>query len=103
MKKKKSFWLLIVLMVSTLIFAGCNSSTSGDNGDEGGEADEGSTGGTLVFGRGGDSTSLDPAITTEGEAFKVTKIFLKPLLNLVSKIRSFILVLLQSGKQARMV
>ncbi|MEA1854463.1 ABC transporter substrate-binding protein [Cytobacillus sp. OWB-43] len=73
MKKKKSFWLLIVLMVSTLIFAGCNSSTSGDNGDEGGEADEGSTGGTLVFGRGGDSTSLDPAITTEGEAFKVTK------------------------------
>src|SRR5699024_2045322 len=28
---------------------------------------------TLIFGRGSDSTSLDPSRTTEGETFKVTK------------------------------
>ncbi|GAA0341539.1 ABC transporter substrate-binding protein [Bacillus carboniphilus] len=38
-----------------------------------GNNDEGEIMDTLVFGRGGDSTSLDPAATTEGEAFKVTK------------------------------
>src|SRR5699024_8624947 len=42
-----------------------------DTGDE--AVEEGQEGGTLVFGRGADSTSLDPSRTTEGETFKVTK------------------------------
>src|SRR5699024_12839758 len=36
-------------------------------------ANESGGGGTLIFGRGSDSTSLDPSPTTEGETFKVTK------------------------------
>lgn len=36
---------------------------------------------TLVFGRGGDSTSLDPITTTEGETFKVTENMFEKLLN----------------------
>ncbi|MFB8733744.1 hypothetical protein ACEQPO_06615 [Bacillus sp. SL00103] len=35
---------------------------------------------TLVFGRGGDSTSLDPITTTEGETFKVTENMFEKLL-----------------------
>lgn len=31
------------------------------------------TGGTLIFGRGGDSVGLDPANVTDGESFKVTR------------------------------
>src|ERR687885_3693 len=29
-------------------------------------------GGTFVFGRGGDSVKLDPAVVTDGESFRVT-------------------------------
>ena len=35
----------------------------------------------LVFGRGGDSVSLDPAIVTDGESFKVTQNIFETLLN----------------------
>ena len=35
----------------------------------------------LVFGRGGDSTSLDPSRVTEGETFKVTINLYETLLN----------------------
>lgn len=35
----------------------------------------------LVFGRGGDSVSLDPAIVTDGESFKVTENIFETLLN----------------------
>lgn len=35
----------------------------------------------LVFGRGGDSVSLDPAIVTDGESFKVTENIYETLLN----------------------
>src|SRR6056297_368406 len=36
-------------------------------------ADEGTYGGTIVYGRGNDSVSLDPINTTDGESFKVTQ------------------------------
>ena len=36
-------------------------------------------GGTFVFGRGGDSVQLDPAIVTDGESFRVTGQCLEPL------------------------
>lgn len=76
--KKGKLWLFAVMMLLVLstVLAACNggdgdsgekedSSSSGDSADNG-------NGGTLVFGRGGDSTSLDPSRTTEGETFKVT-------------------------------
>jgi peptide/nickel transport system substrate-binding protein len=36
-------------------------------------------GGTFIFGRGGDSIQLDPAIVTDGESFRVTGQCLEPL------------------------
>jgi peptide/nickel transport system substrate-binding protein len=36
-------------------------------------------GGTFIFGRGGDSVQLDPAIVTDGESFRVTGQCLEPL------------------------
>ena len=36
-------------------------------------------GGTFVFGRGGDSVWLDPAVVTGGESFRVTGQLLEPL------------------------
>ncbi len=39
-----------------------------------------STGGTLIYARGGDSTALDPITTTEGETFRVTENIFESLL-----------------------
>ncbi len=36
-------------------------------------------GGTFIFGRGGDSVQLDPAVVTDGESFRVTGQCLEPL------------------------
>src|SRR5690625_1328121 len=87
----KSFAIVLLFIMAAVLVAcsGSDDSTGGDN-DQGSdttepsetdssseeEVDEGTgdgAGGTLVFGRGGDSTSLDPSRTTEGETFKVTK------------------------------
>ncbi|MFS0784691.1 ABC transporter substrate-binding protein [Bacillus sp. 1P06AnD] len=73
--KKRSFALLFtLLLVLSAALAGCGGKddAGGKKGDDDSKSNNGS-GGTLVFARGGDSTSLDPAITTEGEAFRVTK------------------------------
>lgn len=78
-KSKKSLMTMLLLLVA-LVLAACgggnndgnNSSNDADNSNNNVAADE-SDGGVLVFGRGGDSTSLDPSRTTEGETFKVTK------------------------------
>lgn len=91
MNKRKGILFLVFALLLSLALVGCsgNSSTGGtkeegekDTGTEGTkETEEGAGGGTLVFGRGGDSTSLDPAITTEGEAFKVTDNLFETLIN----------------------
>lgn len=80
-------WFSLFLIV-ILVLSACNNNGDGakeeeetpgtdettETSDEGeGTTDEGELMDTLVFGRGGDSTSLDPAVTTEGESFKVTK------------------------------
>ena len=44
-----------------------------------GEAPPAAAGGTFIFGRGGDSVQLDPAIVTDGESFRVTGTCLEPL------------------------
>ena len=73
-KSFKNLSIMFLLFIA-LILAACSGDDNGDkdtdaNGDA---ATSGEEGGTLVFGRGGDSTSLDPSRTTEGETFKVTK------------------------------
>ncbi|MEQ2526883.1 ABC transporter substrate-binding protein [Bacillaceae bacterium CLA-AA-H227] len=77
MKQLKDIWALVLMLLLSLALVGCNSSAGTDDepAEDGDAAEEteATSGGQLVFGRGGDSTSLDPAITTEGEAFKVTK------------------------------
>ncbi|MGG4393435.1 ABC transporter substrate-binding protein [Paenibacillus thiaminolyticus] len=64
---KKMSWLIVTCMLFlTVVLAGCNNGTQ-SNGNES------ASGGTLIYGRGADSTALDPAITTEGETFIVTQ------------------------------
>ena len=84
---RKTIWgkWLSVLFIVMLVLAACSGNdgaeepeeeapdTEQPNNEDDGTADEGEAMDTLVFGRGGDSTALDPAITTEGESFKVTK------------------------------
>jgi peptide/nickel transport system substrate-binding protein len=43
------------------------------------EEEPAATGGTFIFGRGGDSVQLDPATVTDGESFRVTGQVLEPL------------------------
>ncbi|HWO74691.1 MAG TPA: ABC transporter substrate-binding protein [Bacillus sp. (in: firmicutes)] len=87
---RKSSWgkWLGLLLIIMLVLAACSSNNTAeepeeeapgteqpnndDTGDEG-TTDEGEAMDTLVFGRGGDSVALDPAIATDGESFKVTK------------------------------
>ncbi|BFH17110.1 ABC transporter substrate-binding protein [Paenibacillus dendritiformis] len=63
---KKTGWLFVTCMlILSVVLAGCN------NGKQS-SGNESESGGTLIYGRGADSTALDPAITTEGESFIVT-------------------------------
>lgn len=83
---KKKIWsfLLVMLVALSLVLAACNSSDGGTEKENEGTKDNGSASAgdkVLVFGRGGDSTSLDPSTVTEGESFKVTKNIYETLLN----------------------
>ncbi|MBS4188693.1 ABC transporter substrate-binding protein [Bacillus sp. FJAT-49705] len=80
MRKKTFKLLLISLLAISMFLVGCNSKTnekagSNDNNNESSPIKD-----TLVYGRGGDSTSLDPISTTEGETFKVTENIFETLL-----------------------
>ncbi len=67
---KKLLLAMVSVLMLSVVLAACSS---GDKETEGGGSEKkGNTKDTLVFGRGGDSTSLDPITTTEGESFKVT-------------------------------
>ncbi|TQR19303.1 ABC transporter substrate-binding protein [Psychrobacillus vulpis] len=86
---KKKIWSFITLMVFALILvlAACSSDdTSSEQPkkeDEGTTEKETSSTGNkvLIFGRGGDSVSLDPIAVTDGESFKVTQNVFETLLN----------------------
>src|SRR5690606_23139617 len=79
-----SLAFLMLLLLSTLLYA-----CSGGGGSEEGSESSGETGGegessgekVLIFGRGGDSVSLDPITVTDGESFKVTKNIFDTLVN----------------------
>jgi peptide/nickel transport system substrate-binding protein len=79
--KKKSIWSLLMLLTLVFILAACNSSSDGDNDKDKDDDKVSSEPKILVFGRGGDSVSLDPAIVTDGESFKVTQNVFETLLN----------------------
>src|SRR5699024_6623912 len=83
-KNAKSLLILLLLLIGTVLAACSGDDSAGGDGDSETDADvnadDSGSGGTLVFGRGGDSTSLDPSRTTEGETFKVTKNIYETLL-----------------------
>lgn len=64
MNKKYFSLALAFVMALAMILTGCGNGSSGKSGD---------SGKTLVFGRGADTTSLDPAVVTDGESFRVTQ------------------------------
>ncbi|WP_042479012.1 ABC transporter substrate-binding protein [Bacillus ndiopicus] len=80
----------MLLMLSVFLVAcgtdkegGDNSSTPSTDGQDNTDGDktEDAKPQILVFGRGGDSVSLDPAIVTDGESYKVTQNLFETLLN----------------------
>ncbi|MEH7125041.1 ABC transporter substrate-binding protein [Bacillus sp. JJ1773] len=89
MRTKTFKMLLISILAISMFLVGCsgksnepagstNSTNSTDSGDSG--SSESAKKDTLVYGRSGDSTSLDPISTTEGETFKVTENIFETLL-----------------------
>ncbi len=79
MRKKKLLSLMFLMIFAVLTIVACSSDETG--GDKKGESSSSSGDKVLVFGRGGDSVSLDPAIVTDGESFKVTQNLFETLLN----------------------
>lgn len=79
--KKQSWYVLLLLLVLSVVLVACNSNddasddkTDGDkNEDTSGDTSGDAAGGVLVYGRGGDTVALDPAIVTDGESFRVTE------------------------------
>jgi peptide/nickel transport system substrate-binding protein len=69
--KKAFLWFVLVTMVLSIALTGCNSKKESTAGT--GSKEESSKPQVLVFGRGGDAVSLDPAIVTDGESIKVTE------------------------------
>ncbi|MED4957390.1 ABC transporter substrate-binding protein [Paenibacillus macerans] len=81
MKAKRWSSVILLLMLSMAVaLTGCGGSGGGGNKaagtntgtNTGAEAPAGSAQDTLIVGRGGDSSSLDPAIVTDGESLKIT-------------------------------
>ncbi len=72
MKKRRLALLFAIVMIFSTVLMACGNDDAVDkDGKEGGS--NGGSGGTLVFGRGGDAVELDPATVTDGESFRVTK------------------------------
>jgi len=78
MRKKPLLAMLVFLLVLSTALAGCGNSTE-TSGD--GKQKEKTAQTALVYGRGGDSVALDPAIVTDGESLKVTKNIFDTLLD----------------------
>ena len=73
--------LALILVGGMLAACGTPAATEAPPADDEPEAPppEDAGGGTFIFGRGGDSVGLDPAIITDGESFRVTGQCLEPL------------------------
>ncbi|MEK4230750.1 ABC transporter substrate-binding protein [Solibacillus sp. FSL H8-0538] len=88
--KNKKFWSfgLFLLLALSMVLAACGSDTEKEETStttaptsETTTEEKAAPPQVLVFGRGGDSVSLDPAIVTDGESFKVTQNLFETLLN----------------------
>lgn len=77
--KKRLLGMLSLLLVLSMALIGCSSNSSDGGGDKGGESADG--GGTLIYGRGGDAVSLDPAIVTDGESLIIAEQVYETLVN----------------------
>lgn len=83
MSNKKWLLGLFLTVILSVALAACSSSddASEDTGSDSDDSKSEETSQVLVFGRGGDSVSLDPAIVTDGESFKVTENIFETLLS----------------------
>ncbi|KGX93996.1 peptide ABC transporter substrate-binding protein [Pontibacillus halophilus JSM 076056 = DSM 19796] len=95
MKKRSWLFALVSILMLSIFLVACNNGdedeasneaddTEETNTEETTDTEEASSGesqDTLVYARGGDSTSLDPITTTEGEAFRVTENIFETLVN----------------------
>jgi peptide/nickel transport system substrate-binding protein len=77
-KMKKSLLTLFALMLAlSLALAGCSSGNDSSSGDD----EKVDPNNVMIYGRGGDSVALDPAVVTDGESFIVTEQIYEPLVN----------------------
>ncbi len=85
-KNKFWTWGLFLLLVLSVFLAACSGGENTaeeptETNDDSAEETAEEVPQVLVFGRGGDSVSLDPAIVTDGESYKVTENIFETLLN----------------------
>lgn len=71
MNRKAIVGTFATSMSILMLLAGCGSTGAGNAANSSGNSGSGSK--TLIFGRGGDTVSLDPANVTDGESFRVTR------------------------------
>ncbi|MFF2754883.1 ABC transporter substrate-binding protein [Psychrobacillus sp. NPDC058041] len=85
--RKTKIWpfLLLMMLAITVVLAACSSDNSSDSKEntskDKGESTASTGNKVLIFGRGGDSVSLDPIAVTDGESYKVTQNLFETLLN----------------------
>ena len=96
MKRQKLFLLLGFLLIASMVLAACGGTAEEPPAAEEPAAEEPAAEepaaeepaaeepmeaepSTFIFGRGGDSVQLDPALVTDGESFRVTGQILEPL------------------------
>jgi len=82
--RRTLYVLLGLLIVSSMLLGACGTSEPAEPAEPAAPAEPAEPAApaepkTFVFGRGGDSVSLDPAIETDGESFRVTGQLLEPL------------------------
>ncbi|WP_202080733.1 ABC transporter substrate-binding protein [Caldalkalibacillus salinus] len=81
--KKRIFMLLMLTLALSLVLVACGEETGttpDESDNDEGNNEETSGDKTLIFARGGDSVSLDPATTTDGETSRVTRQIFESLL-----------------------
>ena len=84
MIRRTLYVLLGLLIVSSMLLGACGTSEPAEPAEPAAPAEPAEPAApaepkTFIFGRGGDSVQLDPAIATDGESFRVTGQVLEPL------------------------